>query len=472
MADSSTNSRIQYLEKLADELSKQVKVMKQLLQAELNDLKGGMQQQVTEIKQIVMHQDKIYQERIRRLETRVEQISEFSMHLARSKGIGGVMGAVPPAMTIPPESSGVAAPMSPPPSELLRSTGGGVDEDDEEKLPGVRGILQKYREKLKNVYMFYTSHNTSTRPLCKIMDLTQFTRMTKDCGLCNSSGAPGCANLPPPEMLWMSIIRKLYKKIQRFKQTHPHLYTGHADPHHTPNVPGNSFAMERLQDLPIEFFPEGMVVLAQDRYGKDRVDMTPEQVVEMFLVTDIFPNVDQRVAEMQRRVALTEDRQLSSTPGNLADYATDEVKNAMAEYKTKIKGTFQFYVKKHDHNGVKLFLDAFAEIVKDHSLMPLVTKADVRGIYVTALKLKKDAAPESPVMSPRARATKKQVNTKPLDHVVTDPDDGLTMGQFIAALKYLAERIYGDKLYIEKYPTAASRMKKLLSKMYLLSRAY
>jgi len=197
--------------------------------------------------------------------------------------------------------------------------------------------------------------------------------------------------------------------------------------------------------------------------------MTPEQVVEMFLVTDIFPNVDQRVAEMQRRVALTEDRQLSSTPGNLADYATDEVKNAMAEYKTRIKGTFQFYVKKHDHNGVKLFLDAFAEIVKDHSLMPLLTKADVRMIYVTALKLKKDAAPESPVMSPRARATKK-VNTKPLDHVVTDPDDGLTMGQFIAALKYLAERIYGDKLYIEKYPTAASRMKKLLSKMYLLSR--
>ena len=92
MTDTSTQSRLQYLERLADELTKQVKVMKQLLQTELNDLKGGMHQQVTEIKQIVMHQDKIYQERIRRLETRVEQISEFSMHLARSKGMGGKGG--------------------------------------------------------------------------------------------------------------------------------------------------------------------------------------------------------------------------------------------------------------------------------------------------------------------------------------------------------------------------------------------
>jgi hypothetical protein len=463
MADQSTQSRLQYLERLADELTKQVKVMKQLLQTELNDLKGGMQQQVTEIKQIVMHQDKIYQERIRRLETRVEQISEFSMHLARSKGIGGVMGAVPPAMTIPAEIGG-AEPMTA--GSPTAAGGAGGEEDDEEKLTGVRGVLQKYREKLKNVYQFYTSSH-ATRPLSQVMNLQQFTRMAKDCGLCNSSGVPSSANLPPPEMLWMSIIRKLYKKIQRFKHSHPHLYP-HATHHDTSHmVPVNSFAVERQQDLPIEFFPEGMVVLAQDRYGRDRVDMTPEQVLEMFLVTDIFPNVDQRVADTHRRAALTEERRLPTAATSITDYSADDVKAVVREYKTKIKGTFTHYVKKYDRVAEKLFLDGLVEIVKDHGLLPFVTKADVRMIYITALKSgAKEAA--SPATSPRGRASPQKVS-KPLDHVVTDPDDGLTASQFVVALKHMAERIYGDKLYAEKYPTATARMKKLLSKIYLLS---
>eukprot|EP00759_Apiculatamorpha_spiralis_P032060 PhF_6_TR33668/c0_g1_i3/m.49289 len=194
-SDPNTQSRLQYLERLADELTKQVKVMKQLLQTELGDLKTGMHQQITEIKQIVMHQDKIYQERIRRLETRVEQLSEFSMHLARSKGIGGVMGAVPPNILPPEVPGGVgggAEPMTA--GSPSRGGGGGGEEDDEEKLTGVRGILQKYREKLKSVYQFYTS-SQATRPLCQVMNLAQFIHLAKDCGLCNSSGFPGSATL-------------------------------------------------------------------------------------------------------------------------------------------------------------------------------------------------------------------------------------------------------------------------------------
>ena len=87
-------------------------------------------------------------------------------------------------------------------------------------------------------------------------------------------------------------------------------------------------------------------------------------------------------------------------------------------------------------------IDGFVELARRHDLLPLISKPDLRAIFDTV------AGMENLRGSVKAGT--------------------LSRAAVIMALCHLADRIYGDRLLVDKYPTPDSRVQKLLSKMFLL----
>eukprot|EP01064_Diplonema_japonicum_P004092 TRINITY_DN12692_c0_g1_i2.p1 TRINITY_DN12692_c0_g1~~TRINITY_DN12692_c0_g1_i2.p1 ORF type:complete len:463 (+),score=158.76 TRINITY_DN12692_c0_g1_i2:53-1390(+) len=441
--DGSFEGRLRYLEQGSQQLKQQMQMMKSLVTTEVDELKGVLKQQVEDMKQIIIHQDRLYQERIRRLEGRVEQLAEFSMHLAQSKGmLGTLKGDMNSSMESPMRGLNTTVGRQPDIETPLPQAvlGGARDSDGEEDLherTGLNSILHKYKDKITQVYKHYTE--TASRALHPVMTLQQFTKFTKDCGLCNSSqGGTVSVNsyLPPPELLWMNIIRRLPKKKTQKKSA-------------------SQFAFERVQEIPLEAFPDAMVILAEEQYGRDRQDMERPQVVELFLVNDIFPVTDAKITEaMARKSMQLEKRHTTKAASSINDYYDNEdVKDSLKEYRVKLNNTFQKYVMKYHSiykRSERLSLQGFSDVVKDHQLLPLINKATVREIFLNVVQ-SQDAHRHAEGSVPSA------------DELEIDKKG------FLMALRHVAETIYGERAMAEKYQTPDARMRKLLSKMYLLS---
>ena len=92
MSKQSVESRLRSLESVCNNVNQQVSATKRLLESKIADMQKALDAQVDEIKQIIMQQDRVYRERIRRLDLRIEQLSEFALKLARKNAtnIGGL----------------------------------------------------------------------------------------------------------------------------------------------------------------------------------------------------------------------------------------------------------------------------------------------------------------------------------------------------------------------------------------------
>jgi len=439
MADTSnmaTEVRVKYLEQLTRQLSDQVKVMKQLVSTEVADLKNVMQLQVAEVKQIVMHQDRVYQDRIRRLETRIEQLSEFAMQLARSTGTSGLR-ELPPELF---DDGGAAGGGGGGGSRSLASAsparGGGDDDDDDEQEHGIEGIMHKYKEKIDGIYRHYTTSNIQV--FHPAMTLSHFARMCRDCRLNDfNSGTP-------TELLWMAVMRRLGTKRKRRVPSNLRNASTINTGKFTAKKGVKSFAYERLDEIPHEAFPEALYALAVEKMGRDRIDLSPETLFETFLVTDIFPNTDAQIEASRAIVPMDDSHRAQLASDSIQAYRTEEVKAIVKEYMARLRESFKRAVAVHDfRDGAPMTLDAFVELVKRHELMPLISKPDLRQIFVACSQIErmknKDAVP-----------------------------DTLSLSSLVLAVYHLADRIYGDALYIDKYPTPEARVQKLLAKMYLL----
>eukprot|EP01060_Flectonema_neradi_P037510 TRINITY_DN7569_c0_g1_i1.p1 TRINITY_DN7569_c0_g1~~TRINITY_DN7569_c0_g1_i1.p1 ORF type:complete len:447 (+),score=119.24 TRINITY_DN7569_c0_g1_i1:189-1529(+) len=441
-SDGSLEGRLHYLEQGSQQLKQQMQVMKSLVTTEVDELKGVMKQQTDDMKQIIVHQDKLYQERIRRLEGRVEQLAEFAMYLAQSKGMAGTM----------PPSGGTGSPQRVPLQQLNTEAGRTLDvdtslsqaplgiahdsdEEGEATSRGYQAVLEKYRTNINNIYKYYTE--TASRALYPSMTLQQFTRFTKDCGLCNSSqGGTVAVNsyLPPPELLWMNVIRRLPRRTKKHKESR-----------------GN-FAMERVLEISKEQFPDVLVILAEEQYGRSRPDMNRSQVVELFLVSDVFPVTDSKIMSATSQRA--SDKLKKTLPGSINNYNSKEVTDTIREYWPKLKNTFQEYVTKYHsiyNRSKNLSLQGFCDIMSVHGLLPLINKADIRQIFLNVKEIE--------------RAQKESQTNKP----VADDELEMDMKEFMLALRHIAEHVYGERgTMAEKYQTPDARIRKLLSKMYLL----
>lgn len=86
--------RVVALERATTSLQNQVRVLKSIVTSQLEELKSFLHHHIAEIRQVILQQDKVYAERVRRLEYRIEQLSEFCLHLAREKSTGTIGGIV------------------------------------------------------------------------------------------------------------------------------------------------------------------------------------------------------------------------------------------------------------------------------------------------------------------------------------------------------------------------------------------
>ena len=255
MSELTTEARVRYLEQLSQQLTQQMTVMKQLVATEVQDLKGVVQQQVAEIKQIVMHQDRVYQERIRRLEARVEQLSEFVLHVARSSGHVAGTGIAPLE---------IAAVEGASPQRQLPEA-----DDDEDRIQGVPGVIAKYKSQIDEIYDFYTTSHIDV--FHSTMSLSHFTKFLKDCRLC------GFDQAQPAELLWMTVLRRLSAQEGKNRGK---------------GKKKENFAFERFEDIPKGKFGDALAILAQERAGRDRPDVLPEALFETFLVCEVLPRVE------------------------------------------------------------------------------------------------------------------------------------------------------------------------------------
>jgi len=449
---STVDARIRYLEQLSQQLANQLKVMKQLVASEVSDLKGSVQEQVAEIKSIVMHQDRVYQERIRRMETRMEQLSEFAMHIARAKGLTGVVGAIP---TPAAEASGAAFSVTTTQASPSRAAAADSSVDMYAKMKSGRvvgtgpdqdaiavdQVMNQYKEKIDAIYVYYTQ--SASHAINPSMALQNFTKLVKDCHLSNFTQGD-----PPPELLWMAVIRKLNRKRGGKK-------------------PGKTnFAHERLQDIPGRLFPEVLFVLAEERYAKQKqLDLSAAQMFEMFLVTDIFPITDMRISLAQTDGWYDGGAGGGAAGGgggamvpsidsavSLLDYDTEVVKVIIKQHGLKLRNSFESTCRKHDYRSNGMSLDTFVHYINENGLISLITKPDIRQIFLKC-------------------ATQEVKETGKDKESPAAADHGsllLLLPGFKRSLLYLTERIYGDRLYADKYPSPEARIRKLLSKLFLL----
>lgn len=436
----SVDARVRYLHQITTQMGEQVRVMKQLVATEVADLKSAMQLQVAEVKQIVMSQDRVYQDRIRRLEARVEQLSEFCLHLAKSSGSSGALRLLPPEL-LNADVAAEAANARKDSGKSFDDEDGGF-EDDAAEAHTVDAVASKYKEKLDAIYRYYTTSNINV--FHPAMTLPHFTKLLRDCHLCDF-GSDTTA-----ELLWMAVMRRLGRKRKRRQAAHMRnattLVTGKQ-----PNLAGKKsvelWSQERLDEIPLDAFPDALFILGMEKLGKHRADLTPDRVFEAFLLTDIFPVLDQKLEQASgiTNPALPGGPNRSVQPAALESYKTEECKAVLKEHMARIRNEFKSAVNfsLNGRDGEHMNLDAFVEFVRRQDLMSLISKPDLRQVFTVCAAIEAQKNPKA----------------KP---------DTITVPGLINAMCHIAERIYGDALFADKYPSAEARLRKLTSKMFLL----
>lgn len=428
-----TEARVRYLEQISQQLNQQMRVMKQLVATEVADLKGVMQQQIAEIKQIVMHQDRVYQERIHRLEARVEQLSEFAMQVARSSGTVASSNLLPMDIVVAGGEGGGDA------ASPGRQFDEGGDDDDDDAVKGVPGIIVKYKGRIEDIYDFYTHSNINV--FHPTMSLPQFTKLLKDCKLA------GFAVGEPAELLWMSVLRKMNAQLPKSVKKQIAASRG-------PNITGvrtgkypatkkDNFAFERFEEIPREAFGNALAFLAAELRGRNHPDMAPESIFETFLVCDVLPHVEPAIAMRKVQPAM-QPRSIVGA-ASIQEYQVSEpVQGIMNDYMNRIRDGCRDAVRAvQDFRDKTMDLDGFVEFARRHELLPMISKPELREIFEVCANMD----------------SLKKEGVKP---------GTLSRAAVLACLYHLADRIYGNSLFVDKYPTPQARVQKLMSKMFLL----
>ena len=453
---SATAARIRYVEKLVEQVAQQNNSTKMLVNTEVEDIREIMAQQIAEVKQIVIYQEKVYQERIRRLEARVEQLSEFALQLARSTSQTGVVGKIPLDLLAGP--TGMSNDISGHPDETAPATTADGDEADEEDIePGPDGVLKKYQRKIDAIYMHYTA--TASQVAHPSMTMTHFSKFLKECRLA------GFEQAEPAELLWMTVIRKIQskrkemggKKQQKHKQQlniNRKMIISH-QPNTGPKKTDN-FAYERRDEIERSEFPAALFFLALEKVGRWQPGASEEVTLEMFLLRDVFPHTDRALEASQFRLGAVDP----SAPGNsmsamgsvnIEEYRNDKVKAIIREYISRLKDAF--FAATRATQGVVdsefMHIDSFVELVRKHDLLPSITKTDLRYIFMICAQAERESKPE------KFEGTKGEC---------------VTPASLPRLVYYLADRIYGDPMFVAQFPEPEMRVEKLLAKMFLLNR--
>ncbi|KAH9578350.1 hypothetical protein LSM04_003764 [Trypanosoma melophagium] len=458
-------ARLYHAEQQVDQLNQQVKLLKQLVTTEVHELRQYMKQQFAEVKEAVMYQDKIYQERMNKLETRIHQLSEFCLHLASSNGyIGSTKRMVPfngvslyssDHCTVKQETSVV--------KDNTVSLDADSDEDDV-NTKTVNGILNIYKNRIDAIYYFYTA--SAIEVFHPTMTISHFSHFVKDCQLCGPSQGTS------PELLWIAVMRSLNAKQSKHltdkKKQNRDFSLGNSN---SKIQNKDLFAYQRLETIPKNLFGEALFILAKEKYRQrhssevtsisgtgnaSTLDEKPEEIFLTFLLYHIFPYVDSVMEEKRREDnygsysginhdADKADFSTSVKGDSIQEYKTDAVKVVVKEFMGRIKESFSSAIKTaQGYHSTVMNLDGFFEVARRYELLPLIRKSHLRHIFLSCSEVEKEKHLEA-------------------------EEGTISVGTFLLALYYLADAIYGDSLVRKQFPTPEARVKKLLTKMFFLS---
>ncbi|KEG15284.1 hypothetical protein DQ04_00121160 [Trypanosoma grayi] len=464
----SVEARLYHVEQQAKQIGQQVELLKQLITTEVLDLRKGMEQEVAEVKKVVMYQDRLYQERIDKLEERIQQLSDFCLHLARSNGYMGPAVVTLPVDSVTPPSIPEYSPPKESVSYVDKNTTSAYDEgdDEDERTKSVEGVLQKYKNRMDAIYGFYTT--SSIDVFHPTMTMTHFSRFVKDCQLCGLSQGTSA------ELLWMAVMRSLnVKQNKRLTQAkgsakNRDITLGNNT---STREKKNLFAYQRLETIPKHLFGESLYILSKVKHRQRQIseggtlngeahtfplDEKPEETLLTFLLYHIFPYVDAIMGEKHGSQSFVSELGGNQDDGaadlitlgeatTITEYKSDAVKAVVQNFLGYIKDCFTLAIRTtQGYHSTVMNLDGFVEVARRYELLPLIRKPLLRQIFLSCSTLEKEKHPDA-------------------------LEETLSVGTFVLALYHLAERIYGDTLMARKFPTPESRMKKLLTKMFLLN---
>ncbi|ORC90519.1 uncharacterized protein TM35_000083170 [Trypanosoma theileri] len=467
----SVEARLYHAEQQVDQLNQQVKLLKQLVTTEVHELHQFMEQQVAEVKEAVMHQDKIYQERMNKLEIRIHQLSEFCLHLASSSGYtGSTRGIIPfNGVSLSSSDHGTVKQETTIANMNTSSLDGNNDEDNS-NTKTVDGILNKYKNRIDAIYDFYTA--SAIDVFHPTMTISHFSHFVKDCQLCGLSQGTSA------ELLWIAVMRSLNakqsKNLTEKKNQNRDIRQGSSSSSSSSSSKIQNkdlFVYQRLETIPKNLFGEALYILAKEKYRQKRssevttlsglanvstLDEKPEETFLTFLLYHIFPYVDSVMEEKQRQDNLSsysvinhdvEKVDFSTSLENdiIQEYKTDTVKAVVKEFMGRIKECFSSAIKTaQGYHCTVMNLDGFVEVARRYELLPLIRKSHLRQIFLSCSELEREKHPEA-------------------------EEGTISVGTFLLALYYLADGIYGDSLMRKQFPTPEARVKKLLTKMFFLN---
>jgi len=424
-------TRLRSLEDFCAHLNKQVLVMKKSIETKLSDMQFHVEAQVDEIRKIVVQQDRIYRERIRRLDERIEQLSTLALRLARNTcattvvgGLGLIEGLEAPPLVDFEKVFGdddFAAAATSSASCLSALPNDSVSAADD--VPIAKDVLRRHMAEIGETFDHFVGSRRHSDSRRRAMDLEVFGRLVKDLGLLGPDASGRGAS---PELLWMKVIQKVAP------DEHPATAAHHG------------------WELRPEQFAAALEVLAAEAAHRRPPGLLPGVQLELFLTEDLFP----RAARTPQRRGAAEADPDGDAPVDLDaisdEYGSEAVGRLFHHRHAALRDRFRECVGRQQVKSRGFLLASFIDLLRAHGLLSFITKPTARRIFDGCVT--RDRLGRSPSPSPGAKARGPQ-------------EAGLDFDGFVLALKAVAHVVYGGPECDSAYPTPASRVQKLLSKL-------
>lgn len=494
----SCEARLTELEGEAAALRRQVSDLREILNVELERMRAEIQAQLNEAKQILLDRESESMRRVAQLEAEVAKLTRICEQAVRKEELLGRLSldheiidqhtadeSKAPADRSREMSQQRCEGSSEFPHEkvlsIQMSTAAELTEKPDTK--SISSVVSDLKSRLDAVFEFYTAASAANAALLHpTMHLSHFTVMVRDAGLCSGR------HPVPPELLWMAVVRSVPPASARAVPSrrtgttllHTRVYGDKSD------AGGHArhkdvFARERLQYISREQFSEALYAVYCTTHSHSPTGEAPPTARDFrqFLVETFLPAVEQRIRRREVKTsafefvkASTRDHSTSSPmpeapvafaassatagggsspafAGAVVVYEADEnCQKLVRQFSSHLKQAFMTAVRCPAHlrlSEARMNLEAFIECVRHHQLLPLVSRAAIKEIFLFCL-----TAPS------KARS-------------VGAPDECISYPSFVLAMYCLAEQLYGNDLLLQQqYPSAQARLSKLLVKMFVL----
>lgn len=490
----SYEARITELENETSTLRKQVGDLRELLEVELERMRAEIQALFGDAKQLLLDRESEATTRIAQLEAEVARLTHACEQAMLKEDLVSCLLPTRDALS-GPRADKAAEHLASRETKLFKC--GEVKEDTtslekvlsipqsaavepaaSDDASHIRSAVEGLQGRLEKVYDFYTATSiANAEMLHPAMHLSHFTTMVRDAELC------GGQRSFPPELLWMAVMRSFApapaegKPARRSGST---LLLPRVFGDENQLRKSDSFARERLLYIARSQFLEALYAVYCATCARPHNSPPSPERFRTFLVDIFLPAVERRMRQRESRgtahapatvalnnpvpspssreasvalSAVSSAKPNSSTTNitfadTVASYQADEaVRKLVQQFTPHLKQAFLQAVQGPPHlrlSEARMSVEAFAECVRQHKLLPLLSRLQVKAIFLFCLGAQS--------VVPGAVA-----------------DECITYASYVTAMYCLAEQIYScDAALQRQYPSSSARLSKLFVKMFVL----